>query len=152
MHLNFGVLVFFGHYRAAKHLIEVRLQLTRFNQTFAAYRAVERGLYILVEAPLVHIVVAVQENNALPTDSELLQADRARLRQSPLDAHVVLLHWPPIADVASIAMIACLSPTNLAKATLIAVKDPLLFKLVVVKCADGTKVRTEVDLTSNTGR
>ena len=65
---------------------------------------------------------------------------------------MVLLHGQLVAHIAAVTVVAGLSPTHLANATLFTVINLLLFVFIVVESAYSAIVSAEVDEAALTGR
>ena len=65
VYIDFSILIFFRHDRATELIIIELFQRSGCNQRLATNWTVPRRFPVLIQAFLVHIVVAVQENYTL---------------------------------------------------------------------------------------
>mmetsp|Transcript_42502 Transcript_42502/g.56071 ORF Transcript_42502/g.56071 Transcript_42502/m.56071 type:complete len:95 (-) Transcript_42502:83-367(-) len=79
--IDIRVTVLFRHDIARKLPIEVILHHEWVHERLATHRAIQAILEVVVEAAPVHIVLAFQENDTLPTHAQILQANTAILFQ-----------------------------------------------------------------------
>ena len=84
-------------------------------------------LHVLIKALLVDVVVALQEDDALPAMMKIFQAHSTVLFQSLPDTDMAVLNRHFITTIAHITMKAGISTTHLADAALLAVIYAFLF-------------------------